>query len=348
MIPKVSVIVPIYNTMQTLEKCINSIMKQTLNDIEIILVNDGSPDDAGILCDKIASTDSRIKVIHKKNGGLSDARNSALEIINGEYFGFVDSDDYISPEMYEKLYNTAIVTKSDIVMCQHYTVTINSIESHNGKDVSDVKEYEGAAIWDNFILPLLGIDMQMDSSSQYGFVWRQLFSNSKFGKERFMSEREFYAEDIVFDLTVYPKAMKISAINAALYYYVYNENSLTNKYRKNLWDTFRNLLNWEISFTREYNIEKDAISRLANTAFKLVIVGILNLHNKRCPLNNKMKKAEILRIITDPITMNLLRHSQTQYYPKINRIVYLLVKVRYSSILHFAFKAKAYFSKGNR
>src|SRR5699024_9631307 len=98
---KISVIVPVYKVESYLERCILSIIKQTYKNLEIILVNDGSPDNCGELCDIYAKKDSRIKVIHKKNGGLSDARNVALDIATGDYIGFVDSDDWININMYE-------------------------------------------------------------------------------------------------------------------------------------------------------------------------------------------------------------------------------------------------------
>ena len=104
----VSIIVPVYNVEKYLERCIDSLVNQTLKDIEIILVDDGSTDDSGNICDKYAKKDKRIKVIHKENGGLSDARNIGLSIANGRYLQFVDSDDFIHKQMIEILYNTII------------------------------------------------------------------------------------------------------------------------------------------------------------------------------------------------------------------------------------------------
>lgn len=99
----ISVIVPVYKVEQYLEKCVNSITAQTYSNLEIILVDDGSPDKCGDICDSLAEKDKRIKVIHKMNGGLSSARNAGIDIATGQYIGFVDSDDFIEPEMYEKL-----------------------------------------------------------------------------------------------------------------------------------------------------------------------------------------------------------------------------------------------------
>ena len=114
--PKVSVIVPVYNTEKYLKRCLDSIVNQTLKEIEIIIVDDGSKEACALLCDEISSRDSRIKVIHKKNGGLGFARNTGIEAANGEYVGFVDSDDYIEPLMYERLYGAAAKRDADIAI----------------------------------------------------------------------------------------------------------------------------------------------------------------------------------------------------------------------------------------
>ena len=115
--PKISIIVPVYNVEQYLAECIESIRNQSLTDIEIILVDDGSPDNSGAICDDYARKDDRIRVIHKKNGGLSSARNAGLEVAIGEYIGFVDSDDWVDGEMYEVLYKNAVENQAEIAAC---------------------------------------------------------------------------------------------------------------------------------------------------------------------------------------------------------------------------------------
>lgn len=115
--PKVSIIVPIYNVAAYLQRCMDSLLNQTLRDIEIILVDDGSPDNCPQMCDEYAKQDNRIKVIHKKNEGLGYARNTGLEATCGEFIAFIDSDDYVDVSMYETLYNRAIENQSDAVFC---------------------------------------------------------------------------------------------------------------------------------------------------------------------------------------------------------------------------------------
>ena len=119
----ISVIVPVYNVEKYLTNCVNSIIKQTYEELEIILINDGSSDNSGIICDDFSKKDNRIKVIHKENGGLSDARNVGIDIATGELITFIDSDDYISKNMLEKLYNALIGTMSDIAVCGTTLIT---------------------------------------------------------------------------------------------------------------------------------------------------------------------------------------------------------------------------------
>ena len=116
----ISIIVPIYKTEKYLDRCIKSIINQTYKNLEVILVDDGSPDRCGVICDKWAQKDKRIKVIHKENGGVSDSRNAGLDIANGEYIGFVDSDDYIHKDFIKILYNLCKENNSDISVCETF------------------------------------------------------------------------------------------------------------------------------------------------------------------------------------------------------------------------------------
>ncbi len=115
---KLSIIVPVYNVEKYLHKCVDSILSQTLTDFECILVDDGSTDNSSVICDEYAAKDPRIVVIHKQNGGLSSARNTGLDISQGDYIGFVDSDDWIEPEMYMYMYTYANDNSCDMMCCQ--------------------------------------------------------------------------------------------------------------------------------------------------------------------------------------------------------------------------------------
>ncbi|MCF0156053.1 MAG: glycosyltransferase, partial [Veillonella sp.] len=125
---KISVIVPIYNVEPYIHQCVDSIINQTYKDLEIILVDDGSPDNCGKICDEYAAKDDRVKVIHRPNGGLSAARNSGLDVATGEYIAFVDSDDYIACNMYSDMMEFMLKHKLDIVVCSSYRVKNSKIK----------------------------------------------------------------------------------------------------------------------------------------------------------------------------------------------------------------------------
>jgi glycosyltransferase involved in cell wall biosynthesis len=120
--PLISIIVPVYKVEKFLSKCVDSILNQTYRNIEIILIDDGSPDNSPAICDEYAEKDNRIKVIHQRNAGLAGARNAGLAICRGEYIAFVDSDDYIEPNMMEAMLNAAVNNDCDIVRCNCATI----------------------------------------------------------------------------------------------------------------------------------------------------------------------------------------------------------------------------------
>ena len=125
--PELSIIVPIYKVEKYLPKCIESILNQSFIDFELILVDDGSPDYCGLICDEYAGKDSRVKVIHQNNQGVSAARNAALDVAEGRYLGFVDADDWIEKDMYQTMLQTAFVSRADVVICGIQYFTENGI-----------------------------------------------------------------------------------------------------------------------------------------------------------------------------------------------------------------------------
>ena len=295
--PLVSVIVPVYKVEAYLDKCVESLVSQTLKDIEIILVDDGSPDSCPEKCDKWALKDNRIKVIHKANGGLSSARNAALEVCSGEYIGFVDSDDFVESTMFEELYHSAKKNDSDVSLCAHFQVSGEKITEcllPFEKELYLKKEIE-----ENFVLPLIGYDEAKKIPTLEGFVCRQIFRKNTISGIRFKSEREFFAEDVVFDLEVYPICSSISVVNKPLYYYFFNENSLSNKYRKNVWQKLSNLLEVKKQAIKNREEDLSAKRRLNNETLKFIGFTVLNLSKAGKEISNREIKEELLNIRND-------------------------------------------------
>ena len=212
---KISVIVPVYNVEQYLERCVDSIINQTYKNLEIILVNDGSTDNSGQLCDELAKKDDRIRVIHKKNGGLSDARNVGIDEAEAELVGFIDSDDYIDEDMYEVLINNLKAANADLSMCGHYDVYNNVPESQ----VSDKKTWE--------LSTQEAIKMVMEAKILSVTAVNKLYKKSLFSELKF--EIGKIAEDAFIMIKLLDKCNKIVATNEKKYYYVHRENSITTQ-----------------------------------------------------------------------------------------------------------------------
>lgn len=215
---KISIIVPIYNVEKYLKKCVESLINQTYKNIEIILVDDESPDNCPILCEEYKKKDNRIKVIHKKNGGLSDARNKGLEEATGEYILFVDSDDYIELDTCMKFISILCGRNVDIAVGNAVKVINNKREfikhtSKNSKIISG-KEYLKEELLNN--------SMQM-------MVWLNLYKRDFLLENNFIFKKGLLHEDEEFTPRVFLKAEKILPTDIIFYNYIIRENSITTK-----------------------------------------------------------------------------------------------------------------------
>lgn len=212
--PLISIIVPVYKVEQYLRECIDSIINQTYKNLEIILVDDGSPDNCGIICDEYSAKDPRIKVIHKENGGLSDARNCALNIASGEYFSFVDSDDWISTEMIQDMFNPlSIHTDAKISCCGRYDV-------YPDKTKTGLCPPSSGIIPSDVFLKRLFKKQTCDVA-----VWDKLFHRSLFDGIRFPVGEINEDASVIFEII--KKTSYIATVGKPLYYYRHRPGSIT-------------------------------------------------------------------------------------------------------------------------
>lgn len=203
---KVSVIVPVYNVEKYIKKCLNSLVNQTLDEVEIVVVNDGSPDNSQRIIDEYTKKYKNVKSYVKENGGLSDARNYGIKKATGKYISFVDSDDYIRKDMLEKMYNYAIQKNFDVVVCDSINVYSDGteilIKSNNNYSDNDVKNY--------IISPPMACT--------------RLFKKSIFDKIEF--KKNIYYEDLEMTPKVVNLTKKIGFVSEGLYYYVQRDGSI--------------------------------------------------------------------------------------------------------------------------
>lgn len=205
----VSVIVPVYNVEKYLEKCLTTLVNQTLKDMEIIVVNDGATDKSGAIIDSFVSRYSNIISLNKENGGLSDARNYGLPYATGEYIGFVDSDDYVDTDMYEHLYHKAKEDDSDIVECNlHHVFPDGSMDTETGEKIQDKKR-----------MLMLGRSV----------VWNKIYKRDWLLDTGVIFPKGYIYEDVEFFCKLVPHIRTYSYVDNASIYYVQRGDSLNNK-----------------------------------------------------------------------------------------------------------------------
>lgn len=215
---KVSVIVPVYNVQEYLRQCLDSILVQTFSDIEVIIVDDGSTDQSREICDEYAQKDNRITVIHKKNGGLSDARNAGLDVASSEYISFIDSDDWIHPLFFEKLLAQQERTDADIVACTiHFFSDDHKIDEVWPRIEQDYV-YQRKEFIENFFPDVKRVIMPS--------VCNKIFKRSIFSSVRFPLGKKY--EDAYVQLDIYNNAHKIVVMNTTLYEYRKRNGSITD------------------------------------------------------------------------------------------------------------------------
>ena len=241
---KISVIVPVYNVEKYLDKCIESILNQTFKNLEIILLDDGSTDNSGKMCDEYAKKDSRIKVVHKENGGISDTRNKGIDVSTGEYIGFVDSDDYISEDMFETMYNLSERYGADISVVSYYEIRKNKII-----DVRDSGELS-VMTTEESIKELLR-DTKIQS-----YPWNKLYRRELFEGIRYPQGKNF--EDIATTLLLFEKATRVVREEKPVYYYVRRNDSITeNRNYKTYKDYVDVALNKYLYLFNKYPYDKE-------------------------------------------------------------------------------------------
>jgi len=269
--PKISIIVPVYKAEKYLSECLDSILAQTLSDFELILVNDGSPDNSGKICESYALKDTRIKVIHKKNGGACTARKAGLEAAIGQYIGWVDADDSVAQDMFSVLYSLIEGYKADIVECQYFKVNGNNI-TRSGKDEPVVSgsgdfilgEFFGARMTPNF--------------------WSKLYRPELFEKIQF-PDRQLHV-DFYVNVQFALMPLKYVRTSATKYYYMIRENSNITTYnakaiREAIYKydyTMSIAATVESELAKKY-LQRDAINRLMRRYFEVTVNSNLKDQN---------------------------------------------------------------------
>lgn len=327
---KISVIVPVYNVERYLERCINSLLNQTYSNLEIILVNDGSTDNSGQMCDYYKNK-ANIIVIHKDNAGLGMARNTGLDVATGRYIVFVDSDDYIDDDMIQSLYEEIQKTGADTCIGGFKRVYANHTDVFKTEILKT--EYVGKEICTE-LLPMMFGRVEGQPSVEMS-VWKVMFSNDIIKKNqlRFPSEREFISEDIIFDTEYYPLSQKVCISPTVGYNYCDNEDSLTTRYNKERFKKQVILYKELEKRISDLGILDLAIERL-NATFVAIARYSIKLEVKFSGQNGRKETYKNIQNICNNETLQNVLSKQSQSAVKFqSRIINYLIRYRMINLL---------------
>lgn len=325
---KVSVIIPVYNVEKYLKKCLDSIIKQTLEDIEIIVVNDGSPDNSQSIIDEYAKKDKRIIPIIQENGRQGKARNTGLKIAKGEYISFVDSDDYLELNMLEKMYNEAKNNDSDIVICGHYVC----YEDSNKKEI--------AIINDNLVQDT--INNKHNKLLNIIAPWCKLCKKDLIIDNEITFMEKIYYEDLAFSLKILALANKISFVNEPLYNYIVREGSTMTS--SNL---VRNLdiitaFDDAIKYFKKHNLYKKYYQELEFLAIDNIYISTI-VRIVRSKATNQ-EKMDIIKKLLNFMNDNFSSYKKNIHIKELSKnrkLIYKLINLKQYWLIRLIFKVKS-------
>ncbi len=305
--PLITVVLPVYNVEKYLQRSVDSVLLQTYTNLEILLIDDGSPDNCPALCDGYAAGDQRIRVIHKQNAGLGMARNTGIDHATGKYICFLDSDDYIAPNTVEKCVKCITETNADVVQYGYYNVNRAGQIVRTNIPNPEKRIYEGAEIQKTFLPDLMYDDPKATHRnnlwmSMCGAMFR--LETIQQNNWRLVSERQIIAED-VFSLTrFYSYARKVAILPEAFYYYCENGTSLTRTYRPDRFAGIKHFYTESLRQIDNLGYGKAMKDRLAMVTLSYTIAALKQ--EVAAPRSLKDNIAGVKAIVRDETTRQLL------------------------------------------
>lgn len=340
---KVSIIVPVYNVEPYLDRCMQSLLKQTLKEIEIIMVDDESPDHCPQLCEDYKAKYSNVKVVHKKNGGLGFARNSGLEVAKGEYVAFIDSDDFVDTDMFQHLYEYAIENNCDAVFCG-YNIYKDAEHIRKMQENADYVLRCGKDEAKKVLLDMIGPEPSYHSDAKLLMsVWRAIYSHKVIEDNhlRFVSERVYIAEDIMWHIDFLPCCQCVGLIPQTHYYYCDNGTSLTRTYRADRFQKELFLYHTQEEKLREAGYgEAEFRTRLNRQLLMKTRVCISQQVTFLKQLGYIKARDNIRDIVQSPEVQAIMKTYPYRLLPMRHRLFFLLVKFRLYDLLIVLFKTK--------
>lgn len=292
--PRISVIMPVYQAENFLEQSVGSVLAQSFQDWELLLVDDGCRDGSPKLCDRFAQQDQRIRVFHrKKNAGVSEARNLGLHEAKGEYIAFLDADDAFLPRALETLLELLERTGADSAGCAHLNVTPDG--SQQPELLLPAGVYDREAVRERIVYPLLGDRLQIPVFN--GFIWRFLFSAKLL---RGISFEGAYLEDELFLMEYFCIAKKLAVTEEPLYRYLMNPNSATHKYMRDFQQVFDRFMERKTALAEKYGLEAARPLWRENSSWAGLLIAIGNEYAPDNPKSIRQRQQAVKELCRRP------------------------------------------------
>lgn len=332
--PCISVIVPVYQAEALIKDCVESVIRQTFQDWELLLIDDGSKDASPALCDGFAASDDRIRVFHKPNGGVSSARNLGLQEARGEYIAFLDADDQFEPQALEIMRNLLESTGADSAACAHRNLT------PGGESVElclPAGVYEGEALREGIVYPLLGDRLVPPLFN--GFIWRYLFSTAVI-REHEISFEGAYLEDDIFLMEYFCNARKLAVTEEPLYRYFWNPASATHRYMKDFRTVFGRYMERKAALAAHYGLEAKRPQWRENSNWSGLLIAVGNEYAPGSPKTIRERQRAVEELCAAPE----MAHAMTALTPKglgtNKQIVANLLRGRHFALLTLMYRLK--------
>lgn len=332
----VSIVVPVYKTQDYLDRCMYSIVNQTYKNIEIILVDDESPDMCPAMCDEWSKHDHRIKVVHKRNAGLGMARNTGIEHAKGDYICFFDSDDYIEKNTIELALKAALDDDVDIVLFGNYRIDKNGKIIKKNIPTAPQRIYRGSEVQDVLLPDLIdnrhrGASVtQVCLSACMCMCSMRLISRTRW---RFVSERDIISEDSYSLLCLFEHVKSVALLNDALYYHCENQLSLTQTYRTDRHDRNRKFYNSSMLLVKEKGYCEQVKCSVAGLFLGISIATMKQIAG--CNLNAKEKCSLLKKLVEDETIQDALQQVRERSYNGYRMLLFWVMRHEFVGICYF-------------
>lgn len=341
--PLVSVIIPVYNVEQYLDRCLNSIVNQTYKNLEIILVDDGSTDRSGMLCDAWAEADHRVKVIHKQNAGQGIARNDAMKLSAGKYIWFIDSDDYIENRTaLSTLVEAAEREQAEIVVFGLRKIAADGTVFARYVPQVGARTYRGKEVQEEFLPEFICPDPNGNGERLfYMSSCVLMYSMEKIRQTgwQYVSEREIISEDVYSLLNLFDTINTVTVVPEDYYCYCANDSSsFSRKYTPNRYEKIRHFYLETVRLCERKKYSDDIIRRVTGPFLGYTIATLKQ--EAKAPVSFKERKDKVYEILSDPVLRQVVQQKKDDHQTWTRKLIFFLIRTKcyFACYLLFAFR----------